>query len=59
MIKGVRTLPNGEPETTRYPECYKKPFSYDGSSCSGCAYEMKCYNVFLAYISQNKRGVWG
>ena len=26
--------------------CYCRPVFYDSDSCSGCKYEMKCYEVF-------------
>lgn len=41
------------------PECYMKPLQYSADACSGCKFEMTCYEVFLKYMMQNKQGLWG
>ena len=41
------------------PECYKKPLQYDGDACSNCIFEMQCYELWLKYMNQNEKGLWG
>ena len=39
-------------------ECYKKPLQYDATACERCQHEMKCYEVFLKFMSQNEKPLW-
>lgn len=41
------------------PECYCKPLQWDEDACSGCEFEMKCYELWLKYMNQNEQGLWG
>ena len=41
------------------PDCYKKPLAYDATACDRCKYYMNCYVVFLKYLEQEEKGLWG
>lgn len=34
-------------------ECYHVVCQYSSDACSGCKYEMDCYNYFLNYMKRN------
>lgn len=35
-------------------ECYHAVCQYSADGCSGCKYEMDCYNHFLNYMKKSK-----
>ena len=41
------------------PECYKKPIHYDADACEACEFSDDCCLLFLKYLNQNERGLWG
>lgn len=41
------------------PECYKKPLQWDADASGECPHEIECYDLWLKYMSQNKKGLWG
>lgn len=43
----------------KIPECYKKPIQYDADACDGCKFDEVCYNLWLKYMNQNEKGLWG
>ena len=58
----MKTLVQNKDGTTEWvetPECYKKPIQYDADACSGCKFEMRCYNTWAQYMNQNEKGLWG
>jgi len=40
-------------------ECYKKPLAYDSEACSKCEHDIECYGMFLKYLNQEEKGLWG
>ena len=50
---------NGKIMIVEKPDCYKKPIQYSEDGCSNCEHGMECYDLWLKYMNQNEKGLWG